>query len=173
MSEMEQLFEHIARWTYSAGRPGVPWRVPGIPPGLDAADRQGATNCSTWTAWAILAHYGPEVRDPGRLYRELQVFDAGAPWSPIEGVHRARVGRPIGLAEAPIGRWLLSQSWTRLVNGQIAPGSRGHARLCRRHMGDRLQVLESSASAGGSRDHVVRFADVGRWGAATRFALLD
>lgn len=177
-SRIRAAWALIDGWRYSTGAPEVPELLPGMPRRLRVrgpGQGPGATNCSTWTSYAILKAYPEAITLHPDLYADLQVQDRERPWSPIAAVIAAGIGERVALDGVPVTRWALAQSWSRLSpEGHVVAGrSRGHARIVRREAGGMLRVLESSASAGRSVESVVPVAQVARWGDETRWALLD
>lgn len=161
---LTRAFERLAGWRY--GGPEFPDIAPGMPEVLASrvVSHRGAIDCSSLTAWCILHAYPrAHLAHPG-LYADLQVQDHARPWSPIEGLELAGIGSRV-IAPTTPGAWYLLQTWSRLDGGRIVGAeeaerrgirpSTGHARLALGMADGRLQVWESSQSAGGVRQLVL------------------
>lgn len=157
-------WSRLEGWRY--GGPEFPDLAPGMPAELASrvVTGRGSIDCSSLTAYCILHAYPrAHLAHPG-LYADLQVQDHTRPWSPIEGLERAGIGSRV-IAPTTHGAWYLLQTWSRLDNGRIVgreeaerrgiKPSTGHARLALGLPDGRLQVWESSQTAGGVREVVL------------------
>lgn len=142
-----------------------PRGAPGIPSSL--VGNATAIDCSSLTAYCVLHAYAGRLADPGRLYRDLQVFDAARPWSPVEGVKREGIG-----VEPPLyalGAWYLVQRW-RLTS----PLRGGHALLVCDHGIGGIEVLESvSRDYRGPAYRTSTWAELGQGGQVQAAMLID
>lgn len=133
-------------WRYSrtnnfpAARPGMPAGLarPGVPNlGID---------CSSQGSYIVITATPKGLWTPER-YGELQIFDAKQPWSPLDAVERAKVGRKV---DAPVpGRWHVTQRWQDASTADGTPLSGGHFRVsyCEPTDPDLLFVIESTNRA--------------------------
>lgn len=132
-------------WRYGSPN-SFPNPRPGLPTGLVVPGRtSGVIDCSSFGSYVLITAT-PAGRWDAARYGELQIFDAKAPWSPLDAVERAGVG--VKVAEPVVGGWHVCQAWVddRLDDGD--PLDQGHFRLVRAMTADSLLVLESTSREG-------------------------
>lgn len=146
-------------YRYGSGR--FPYGGGCIPGNLVRGER--TTNCSTFAAALLCAAY-PDAPWAAADYRDLQIYDAARPLSPLDAVERVGAGTR---TQAPmLARWHLVQGWR-------ASGS-GHAFLALT-TGDRtLQVLQASSvgKAGPTLTTTTVDAVIGQYPRALGWAVL-
>ncbi len=133
-SRIRIVASELLGWRY--GSPGYPRRLASITQTDSLVDSRRRIDCSSLTAF-VLTNAFPFAGWVFDDYRDLQIYDASRPFSPIDAVTRRGIGQA---AEAPIaGRWHLCQTWIKLD-----PLGGGHARLFRAIDSDRMEILEST-----------------------------
>lgn len=127
-------------WLYAQPGSGVPAEVAEldkhVPPRVVAHHIPAATVCSVFTAGVILEAFADAAWST-HAYADLTLQDGARPWSPIEAVVAAGIGREVQAPES--GRWHLMQGW-----GSLAPLTRGHAWL----WSPLGSILQASSSEG-------------------------
>jgi hypothetical protein len=93
--------------------PAVVWR-----PG-----QKTRTVCCVFVGGVLGAVYPAAKWHPGAW--ALMMVPAVAPWGLVDAVVAAGVGREWEDAPMP-EQWYVAQGWSGLVDGKVAPGSRGH-----------------------------------------------
>ena len=116
------------------GKPGFP-RAPGGLAVSAAVSDSKTIDCSSLTTYVLIEAF-PHAPWSIKHYKDLQVFDAARPMSPIDAAINVGIGQ-----RAPVpwsGQWHLMQTWRGL-----SPLEGGHARLVWAR-NDTLHVLEST-----------------------------
>jgi len=117
---------HFLGYRYAFATKGHRSRVPVIRDPLPSSllwepGMERRIDCSGFITAALAFAYADLVEWDAQAYGEMQVFDAGRPWSPVECWTRHNLGAPLPNNEHAQG-WGVYQGWVSAEPGSISGG---------------------------------------------------